>query len=407
MVSIKVLMLGWEFPPYKSGGLGTACFDLTKGLANNNVEVTFIMPYAPENAAADFVHLVGANNITNIKITTVKTLLQPYMTTSEYSITYKTYLANNKKGELYGANMHAEIQRYNEAVRVIAESEEFDIIHAHDWMTYGAGMIAKQISGKPLVVHIHNTVFNRYLGNTNQYEYDIEKRGFMNADKIIAISNYIQKTLIQEYDIDHSKIAVVHWGISTDNPYYKLNYRSEINKRDKVVLFLGRITVQKGPEYFVHAARKTVDFISNVKFVVVGKGDKMPEMIQQVADLGLSNKFIFAGWLKGAEVHRAFQMADLFVMPSVSEPFGLVPLEASMNGAPVIISKQSGVAEVMQHALKIDFWDVNELANKIVNVLRYDCLHKELQQNSYMEVSALNLNTPARKCIDIYNTVLK
>ncbi|MBD3318998.1 glycosyltransferase [Candidatus Woesearchaeota archaeon] len=405
---MRVLMLGWEFPPYKSGGLGTACYDLTKGLSNQDVQVTFVMPKTPEGANAEFVKLVGANQLTgDITINFFSTLLQPYMTPEQYDAEYTYHTSKQPSDkELYGANMYAEIERYKAAICNIIKTEPFDIIHAHDWMTYEAGVLAKELSGKPLVIHLHATEGDRTAGHPNTWIAEKEAYGFTQADRIIANSNWTKSNIMKEYSVNAEKINVVHWGIRQDNPAYRLRFRSALNKKDKIVLSLGRITIQKGIDYLVRAAAHVVKHVPNVKFVIVGKGDKLGEIIGLVSDLGLSDKFIFPGWLKGAEVHQAFQMADVFVMPSVSEPFGLVALESLKNNTPIIISKQSGASEVVQNALKVDFWDVHALADKLVGVLKYPQLHEILQKRSYLEAFSFDLDTPAKKCIEIYESVL-
>jgi len=389
--------------------LGTACYDLTKGLSNQGVDVTFVMPFTPEEAKAEFVKLLGANKYAkNIKIRKVNSILSPYQTTESYD----DALAKINRGtgaspkEVYGKNLYNEVYRFSYAAKEIAEEDDHDVIHAHDWMTYQAGINARKVSGKPLVVHIHATEADRTGGNPNMYIADIEYKGMSEADLIIANSNYTKQNVMREYNIPEEKINVVHWGIDPDNPNYQINYSSPLNDKDKIVLFLGRITIQKGPEYFLHAAKKVLDYHDNVKFVMAGSGDMMQRMIDLSIDLGIHDKVIFTGFLKGAEVHKAFQMADLYVMPSVSEPFGLVALESLKNNTPIIISKQSGVSEVLNHALKVDFWDVDEMANKIVSILEFSELHKELRKNSYLEAQRFNLNTPARKTIKCYKNAI-
>ncbi|MBU0461320.1 MAG: glycosyltransferase family 4 protein [Nanoarchaeota archaeon] len=403
---MRVLMFGWEFPPFKSGGLGTACYDLTKGLARQGVGVTFVMPSVPENAHADFVKLVGANNLgKNIKIRKINTILTPYQTSDSYQ-TARVNISGTSGKDLYGRNMYEEVERYSEIAKHIAQEESHDVIHAHDWMTYKAGINARKISGKPLVVHIHATEFDRTGGNPNTVISHKEYEGLKAADFIIANSNYTKQNVMIHYNIPSEKIKVVHWGIDTDNPDYNIHYQSPFKEDEKIVLFLGRITIQKGPDYFVEAARKVLDHVPNTKFVVVGSGDMMGRMINRVAELEMADKFLFTGFLRGTDVHKAFQMADLYVMPSVSEPFGLVALESLKNGTPILISKQSGVSEVVNHALKTDFWDVDEMTNKIVNVLTYPELYNELRENSCQEVGKFNLDTPASKTRDIYNEAI-
>ncbi|MBW2967613.1 glycosyltransferase family 4 protein [Candidatus Woesearchaeota archaeon] len=398
---MKVLMFGWEFPPFKSGGLGTACYDLTKGLSNQGVDVTFVMPAAPEGANAEFVNIIGANNYAKkVKVRKINSILTPYQSFSSYedAIRYAkvTSGSGGNASEVYGKNLYEEVHRYSLVAGAIAEEEDFDVIHVHDWMTYQAGINAKKTSGKPLVAHIHATEFDRTGGNPNQIISHIEFNGLQAADIVIANSNFTKENVIRHYQIDPSKIQVVHWGIDPHNPHYGLNTRNPFGN-EKIVLFLGRITIQKGPDYFMEAANNVLQHVPDTKFIVVGQGDMFERMVNRAAELGILDKFMFTGWLKGADVHRAFQMADLYVMPSVAEPFGLVALESLKNGTPILVSKQSGVSEVVNHALKVDFWDVEEMSNKIINVLKYPELHAELTDNSVREVQKFNLDEPAHK----------
>jgi len=303
--------------------------------------------------------------------------------------------------------MYDEVNRYTEAAGFIAEEEDFDIIHAHDWMTYQAGINARGKSGKPLVVHIHATEFDRTGGNPNSYISNIEYTGLKEADKVIANSNFTKNNVIEHYNIDPDKIEVVHWGIDSENPNLHMHYDAPIKKSgEKIVLSLGRVTIQKGVDHLVHAAKKVIDYEKNVKFMIVGDGDMLSQIINMTVEYGISDNFIFTGWLKGADIHKAFKMADLFVMPSVSEPFGLVAIEAIRNGTPAIVSKTSGASEVLNHALKVDFWDHDRLANQIISIVRYKELDEELCKNSFIESMKFNLDEPARKCIEVYNKVL-
>ncbi|HHI04244.1 MAG TPA: glycosyltransferase family 1 protein [Candidatus Woesearchaeota archaeon] len=406
---MKVLMFGWEFPPFKTGGLGTACYDLTRGLSCKGVDVTFVMPTTPGNAKADFVKLIGANNLyKNIKVRKVSTILTPYMSSEAYSSELrKIRMGHEASSDVYGQNLYQEVMRYAEMAKIIAEQEEYDLIHAHDWMTYSAGINARNVSGKPFVVHIHATEFDRTGGNPNPMISHLEYTGLNEADLIIANSNFTKNNVIRHYNINPDKIKVVHWGIDPDNPYYKLGYSSPMNRNEKIVLFLGRITIQKGPDYFIEVAKKVLDFKKDVHFVIAGSGDMLPRIIERAVELGISDKVTFTGFLKGADVHRAFQMADLYVMPSTSEPFGLVALESLKNNTPILVSKQSGVSEVVHNALKVDFWDIDEITNKIVNVLNYEELHDELRKNSFEEVQKFDLIKPAEKCIDVYNEAIR
>ena len=398
---MKVLMFGWEFPPMKSGGLGTACFDLCRGLTEKDVEVTFVVPKLPKGMNSDFAKLVGANQ--QVKIREVDSILSPYMHAKSYAEEYE-YLDSNMKDN-YGKDLMAEVDRYTRAAALIARKENFDIIHAHDWMTYEAGLIAKQHSGKPLVAHMHATEFDRTGENPN---YDISHReftGLAGADLVIANSNFTKDNVLKHYSIDSEKMRVVHWGIDPENPHYDIGEISPF-KDEKMVLFIGRVTLQKGPDYFVKLAKSVLDFEPNTKFVLAGNGDMLPRVIEQVADMGMSDNFVFPGFLKGEDVHRAFQMADLYVMPSVSEPFGLVALESVKNGTPTLVSKQSGVSEVLDHCFKVDFWNIDEMTNKVVSFLRHPELSQSLSENSKIESNKFNLIEPAKKCIDCYNEVL-
>jgi glycogen synthase len=410
---MKVLMLGWEFPPYSSGGLGTACEGLTKGLSNQGVNVTFVLPKANGEAKADHVRLIVASNVRldkdHIKILEVNSLLVPYISSDAYSERYMqhTKLKEGQAGasvqeELYGRNLYEEVHRYSEKVKLIAAMEDFDVIHAHDWMTYPAGIRAKRMSGKPLVCHIHATEFDRTGGNVNQHVYDIEREGFHAADKIVAVSNFTKRKVVEHYGISPDKVEVVH------NAVEFTQYSSQFckNADEKVVLFLGRLTLQKGPEYFLYAARRVLEKDPDVRFIVAGSGDMEAFMIQKAAELGIAHRVLFTGFLRGADIDRAYRMADLYVMPSVSEPFGITPLEAMRNGTPVIISTNSGVSEVISHCLKVDFWDIDQMSSKMLAALNYRTMHSCMRENGLKEVTRFNWNEPAGKVISVYNSVM-
>lgn len=398
-----VLMFGWEFPPYSSGGLGTACYGLTKGLKNNNADVIFVVPRGDDSSASHVKLRIASEmfnkhaHAMNLKTLVVDSPLKAYMTPTVYSKAGKKYL--------YGGNLFEEVERFSQIAKTIAKQEKFDIIHCHDWITYKAGINAKKISGKPLVVHVHATEFDRSGGNINNYVYNIEKAGMLAADRVVCVSNLTRNIVLKKYGIAPEKVLVVHNAIEHPSlPQRKEHFA--IKKKNKIVLFLGRITLQKGPDYFVEAAKKVTQKMSNVTFIIVGSGDMEAQIMEKAASLGLGTKVLFTGFMDQTEVDKAFRMADVYVMPSVSEPFGLTALEAMRNGTPCIISKQSGVSEVVKHCLKVDFWDVNELANKIVSTLKYPHLHNTLKENGSVEVKKFNWDNSAKKCVDVYSDAI-
>ena len=414
-------MFGWEFPPFKSGGLGTACRDLVKGLVRNGTDVTFVMPNAPAGACAEGATIIGSSAyLSRLKIRTITSILGPYQTAPGYQ-GYLKHLQSKERhlqskeskeaagpsqGDVYGKDLFEETLRYSLAAFEIASEELHDVIHCHDWMTYQAGINARSVSGKPLVVHLHATEFDRTGGNPNHVISNLEWQGLNAADLVIANSNFTKQNIMRHYLIPEEKIKVVHWGIDQDNPSYNLNFCSGFPKDEKIVLFLGRVTLQKGPDYFVEVARKVLDFEPSTRFVMAGSGDMLQRMINRTADLGMADRFHFTGFLQGDDVNRAFHMADLCVMPSVSEPFGLVALESLKNNTPVLVSKQSGVSEVLHHALKVDFWDINEMTNKIVSVLRHAPLKEELRDCGHREAGGFTIDEPARKTIASYHEAL-
>ncbi len=420
----NVLMFGWEFPPFKTGGLGTACRDLCKGLSRQGVNVTFVMPVSPEETSdTEYADIIGAKQdlttsvessvSSSVKMKGVVSPLQPYHTPSEYvkhlvesSVETTEAGSGETTTSVYGEDMLEEVDRYSYIAGKIAEEEEFDVIHAHDWMTYRAGIVAREISGKPLVVHIHATEFDRTAGEPTDFIADREYEGLDEADLIIANSEWTRSNVMEAYGISKEKIDVVHWGIEFEAEEEELASSFRLNDEYNLVLFLGRITVQKGPDYFIDAAAKVLEHEPDTRFVVAGEGDMLPSIINQSADLGIRDNVIFTGWLEDDEVNRAFRAADLFVMPSVSEPFGLVALESLKNGTPAILSKQSGVSEILDHCMKVDFWDVDEMANKIVGALRYPSIRESMASEGALEVDQLDLEEPANNVIECYEKAI-
>jgi glycosyltransferase involved in cell wall biosynthesis len=415
-------MLGWEFPPFISGGLGTACYGLTKAMDRLNIKVIFCLPAIADSDYATHVKLLTPSSrlstsgkLRNVVFRTIPSLLQPYSTSQDYQQRLKEKRKAQSQGSTaicsigptdYSGDMYTEVYRYAAIAAELAKNEEFDIVHAHDWMTYPAGIEVAAISGKPLIVHIHSTEFDRSGEHVNQMIYDIERMGMRAADKVIAVSNFTRNIIISRYGLGAEKVEVVYNGID-HNGNGNINLgETRIGKDEKIVLFLGRITMQKGPEYFLMAAKKVLAVMDNVKFVMAGSGDLMQRAVEMAAELGVGHKVLFTGFLHGEDVERIYSMADLFVMPSVSEPFGLVPLEALGNDIPVIISKQSGVSEVLRHALKVDFWDIDEMANKIIAVLKYPPLGVTLRDHGRYEAGKLQWKDAAQRCAQIYEELL-
>lgn len=426
---IRVFMLGWEFPPFISGGLGTACYGLTRAMDELGVKVTFVLPKMVESEYVTHVKLLSPrsrpspvsptvveDDLKNVIFKTIASPLQAYANPESYDERVEQTLRRRRRmieqgkteddfhGGDYSGDMYSEIRRYATMAARLARDEQFDVVHAHDWMTYPAGVAVAAATGKPLVVHIHSTEFDRSGEHVNQVVYDIEREGMERADRVIAVSHFTRSLVVGRYGIAPEKVEVVYNGVER-NGAWSIGPTS-IKRDEKLVLFLGRITMQKGPEYFLHAARKVLEAMDNVKFVMAGSGDLMYRSIELAAQLGIGQKVLFTGFLRGDDVRKIYQMADLYVMPSVSEPFGIAPLEALDNDVPVIISKQSGVSEVLRHALKVDFWDVNEMANKIVAVLRYSPLRMTLRNHGNFEVRKLRWKDAARQCAGVYEKLL-
>ncbi|MCA9361175.1 glycosyltransferase family 4 protein [Candidatus Kaiserbacteria bacterium] len=400
---MKVLTFGWDFPPQTTGGLGIACQGLTREIAQEGVEVIFVLPKSQIVAGTQ--RFIFADSSKSIKIHEVFSSLVPYGTERTMVDVFDRITGRR----LYSRKLMEEVREYANKAAKIAEEEDFDLIHAHDWTAYLAGVAAKVVSGKKLIIHVHATTFDQAASDNIDPEiFNIELEGFSQADQIIAVSHYTKKMLVEKHKVPAGKISVVHNGCDTeDPPCYEPTLQNLKQQGKKIVLYHGRITVQKGVDYFVRAARIVVDHDPNVVFVISGKGDMEAQIMQQVASQGLSDHVIFAGALWYEERDRMYQSADLVVMPSVSEPFGLVPLEALQNGSPSLISKQSGVAEVISHVLKVDFWDVEEMANKILATLRYPVMQQQLVNEGKRELQKLSWREAARKVLQVYERVMQ
>lgn len=398
---IKVLMFGWEFPPFNSGGLGVACYGITRELAKQGVEIIFVLPKRFD-VKVDFLRFRFASDIT-VKLYEVDSALYEYVT----SCSYKDGLLK-LHGKNYSGTLLEEVKRYALQAKKIAQSEEVDIVHAHDWLTFPAGILAAETKLVPLVVHVHSTEFDRTGGNgLNQNVYEIEREGVECANKVIAVSGLTKNMLMSHYGVPDEKVAVIYNGVDASSQDTKSEDISFLKRDNKVVLFVGRLTLQKGCDYFLQAASKVLKARDDVIFVVSGSGDMRQRLIEDTISLGISDKVIFTGFLRGEELEKVFRMADLFVMPSVSEPFGIASLEALINGTPIIISKQSGVSEVIRHALKVDFWDTQEMANKIIATLAHPSLHRTLRENGQIEAKGLTWSNTAEKIKNIYEDLLR
>lgn len=450
---MKVLMLGWEYPPHISGGLGTACEGITTGLAKHGVDVLFVVPHLFGGEAAEHMTIVNALGQTTDEIESVRkggikdaasqsakgriakkaipALLQPYFTPETFKHYVKSLQATAKRsrttgvlGELagkfpeafaaeaeaktsfkqYGWDIFAEVGKFAANVTASLATEQFDLIHCHDWMTYPAGMALAEITGKPLVVHVHSLEYDRSGYNVHQQINQIEAMGVHAAKTVIAVSYYTRNVIHQQHGVPLEKIVVAHNGVYSKDAVH--SYRTHKNLHAKVVLFLGRITFQKGPDYFIEAAARVIPHVPDVLFVMAGSGDMLPRCKERVQELGISKHFQFPGFLKGQEVEEMFSLADVYVMPSVSEPFGISALEAIKFDTPVIISRQSGVSEVLSHALKVDFWDVDRQADLLINALLHDELRAEMVGLAREEIKRQHWDAAALKMKEVYSKLM-
>lgn len=458
-------MFGWEFPPHISGGLGIACHGLTEALGNDGVEVLFVVPRLQGEERLKHGRLISASKIvipslTRPKYMRVRYLNKPELTVvsaasrkviatsqdsiitlripsplspyyaaveeeSSVKVTHWNYsfedqysisriLPSLTEAEemddtahgisyefsgSYGPALMDEVKKYATVGTAISKQYAFNVIHAHDWMTFKAGIAAKAESGRPLIVHIHATEFDRAGSNGKEEVYELEKEGMMAADRVIAVSERTKAIAVREYKIPDDKVLVVHNGISPSDDVPG-NFSTPLGPH--VITFLGRVTYQKGPLYFVEAARKVLEQFPSAHFLVAGSGDLLPAMIERVAQLRFGSNFHFTGFVKKENVEKIWSVSDVYVMPSVSEPFGITPLEAIQAGVPVIISNQAGVGEVMPHAIKVDFWDTGSLAEAICSVLKYKGLSKTLRKNSSDEIKNISWDKAAQKIKTLY-----
>lgn len=428
---MKILMFGWEFPPHISGGLGTASYGLTKSLSElNDIDIIFVVPKAWGDEKFDDFQLLGANQIVvaekHIKLSddnkyieylSVNSRIVPYVNPEHFwRLKNRPYGAQSRfvnidsDGHIdfsgkYDGSLYQEIRDYAMVAGIIAQEKEFDVIHAHDWLAFPAGIEAKKVSGKPLIAHVHATDIDRTGGNFNSNIYSIEREGMEAADKVVAVSNLTRNTIIEKYKIEPQKVETVYNAVEPFTTRQKSRKNTKI-KGEKLVTFLGRITLQKGPEYFIEAANLVLKHDRNVRFVMAGDGDMMKNVVEHAARLGIADRLHFTGFLNPEEVAYLLKISDIFVMPSVSEPFGITPLEAMQSGTPVIISKQSGVAEIIDSAIKVDFWDTLAMADAIHALLNYQALSRSYAKQGKIEVSRIEWKNTAKQMKTIYKEVI-
>ncbi len=425
---MRVLMFSWEYPPHITGGLGTACFGLTKAMVNQGDEVIFIVPKAYGDESTEAARIVNASDVvidlssdyykeywSNLSYIEVNSKLIPYVGMDDYYNVINrrvkdreetAHLNSKRKYEFtgkYTSSLMDEVEKYAMVAASMARDYDYDIIHAHDWLTYKAGIVAKNISGKKLVIHVHATEFDRSGENINQAVFDIEKYGMDNADHIVCVSDLTKNIVITRYGQNPDKVSTIYNG--ANSLIYK-DIQVEKAVKEKVVTFLGRITFQKGPDYFIEAAAKVLKYDKNIRFVMAGSGDMLNRMVALVAKKRISKHFHFTGFLKGDDVTKMFALSDVYVMPSVSEPFGISPLEAMNANVPVVISKQSGVSEVLKYAIKVDFWDIDAMANAIYCLVHYPALSKMFIKKGKKEVEEIRWEDSAKKLRNLYYKLL-
>lgn len=403
---MRVLTFGWEFPPQKNGGLGVACYGLTRELLHSGVEVIFVLPKTQDTAGD--ARFLFADDERLVKVLRTDVSIKPYM---QGDSTVDVIVGYDSTGKpiIRSRTILEEAHRFAHQASLIAQTEEFDVIHAHDWTSYLAGVAAKKASGKPLILHVHATSFDQAASaNVDPSIYKIEKECFAQADKVVTVSQFTKNIVVEKHHTPADKVEVVHNGCEMNETAQLPPTLAELKRQGKkIVLYHGRISIQKGVDHFIRAARRVVDVDSDVIFIISGSGDMLTQIIEQVGAAGLSDNVKFAGALWDEERDRMYQSADLMVMPSVSEPFGLVPLEALQHGTPSIVTKQSGVAEVLTHALKVDFWDVDEMANQILSSLRYPAVRQQMVNEGREQMKGLSWKTAALKIHQLYKSLIQ
>lgn len=419
---MKVLMFGWEYPPHIYGGLATANYGIAEGLnSQGDVEILLCLPHPFGDEDNNAAHIIGMNAVPIVWRDVspeyiserIGNIMSPddYFRYREHIYSDFTRMTTNELGCLqfaggYPDNLHEEINNYSIIAGVVARCEDFDIIHAHDWLTYPAGIHSKQISGKPLCIHVHATDFDRSRGRVNPIVYGIEKDGMDHADCIMCVSELTRQTVINHYHQDPRKVFTVHNAVYPLPEDIERMERPQHTNKEKVVTFLGRITMQKGPEYFVEAAALVLKHADNIRFCMAGSGDMMEEMIMLAAKHGIAHKFHFPGFMRGREVYECLKASDVYVMPSVSEPFGISPLEAMQCGTPTIISKQSGCAEILNNCFKLDYWDIYAMADAIYSICNNKSLFNYLQSEGKKEVDAITWTKVGKRIKELYDQTI-
>ncbi|MBQ8277345.1 MAG: glycosyltransferase family 4 protein [Bacteroidaceae bacterium] len=423
---MKVLMFGWEFPPHILGGLGTASYGITAGLAKQpDMQITFCIPKPWGDEDKSFMNIIGLSQTPivwrDVSYEEVQRRIGDKMSPEQYfALRDHIYADFNYRltddlgciefSGRYPDNLYDEINNYSIVAGVIARQQEYDIIHAHDWLTYPAGIHAKNVSGKPLVIHVHATDFDRSRGNVNPTVYSIEKDGMDHADCIMCVSELTRQTVINHYHQDPAKCIAMHnavYPLSEEIQQIVAQRKPSHERKEKVVTFLGRITMQKGPEYFVEAAALVLKRTRNIRFCMAGSGDMLNDMIELAALRGIADRFHFPGFMKGKQVYETFRDSDVYVMPSVSEPFGISPLEAMQCGVPSIISHQSGCAEILDKCIKTDYWDINAMADAMYSICTNDGLYKYLQEEGKREVDQITWEKVGQRIYNAYNQVIE
>lgn len=408
-VSLRVLMFGWEFPPFQAGGLGTATQGLVKGLVRQGARVTLVVPFPIGAADLGEPRIVSAAApMQSVRVHRVPTPLAAYGGADAYLAALERARREGLPTAVYGRNLMEEVERFAAVAGGIARREPHDLIDAHDWLTFGAGLRARAASGRPFVAHIHATEFDRSGEAVDPRIARRERRGLRSAARVIANSRRLRDLVVRRYGVPDSKVDVVHWGIDGERAAPGPPRGSPFPPDDPVVLFIGRVTRQKGPETFVRVARRVADHVPRVRFLLAGTGDLLPAVVEQAVALGLADRVHFAGPLAGDDVDRAYRLADVCVMPSVSEPFGLVVLESLRNGTPCIIPRTAGAAEAVRNAFKVDFWDVDQMASQVIALLRHPMLRDELSRRGLEELSRprFSLEEPARLTLASYQRAL-